>query len=148
MRPAAKNVCLAVSSLALAAISRRRCRWTSRRFMGRTEHPASLPLLRSAEEVLRLKAAVRYPGAVRKASVIVAVGAAVMLLVFVLSVSVEATLVLGVLAWLAGTVLTIGRDNRVMEVALRIFDDHPEYTPQEAANAARRELGLPVVRYP
>ncbi len=116
--------------------------------MARTGHRVMLPLLRSAEDVLRLRDAVRFPGAVRKALRIMAVGAAVMLLVFVVSVSVDASFVLALMAWLVGTVLTVGRDNRVMDVALRIFDDHPEYTPQEAANAARRELGLPVVHYP
>ncbi len=98
--------------------------------------------------MLALEDAVRYPGSARKAFLIVSLGVAALALFFAVSRSVWGSVGVGLLGWLVGTLLTIGRDNRVMDVASRIFDDHPWYTAQEAANAARRELGLREVRYP
>lgn len=98
--------------------------------------------------MLALEDAVRYPGIARKAFLIVVAGLALLFLFFVVSRNVWGSVAVGFLAWIIGIVLTIGRDNRVMDVASRIFDEHPWYTAREAANAARRELGLQEVRYP
>ena len=116
--------------------------------MGATRLDALLPLLRSAEDIAELEAAVRYPGASRKTAPVALAGGAAFALAFAVTRSVWASLFCGLLASFAGAVLTIGRDNRVRDVALRILDNRPELTPQEAANAARRELGLRQVRYP
>ena len=96
----------------------------------------------------RLEAAVRYPGPSRKALHVAVIGAALWLPVLTMTHSIWGSTFLGGLGWLGGAVLIIGRDNQVRNTAVRIFDERPELTAEEAANAARRQLGLRPVRYP
>ncbi len=97
--------------------------------------------------MLKLEDAVRYPGAARKTFPITVIGLVLLLVFYAFSRSLWGSVLLGLLGWIVGALLTVGRDNRVLDLAMRIFDDHPEYTAEEAANAARRELGLRAVRY-
>ncbi len=103
---------------------------------------------RSSGDLLKLEDAVRYPGASRKAVLITLSGAAVMLVFAFALRNAWAAVFLGMVCMLAGTVFVIDRNNRLMDVASRVFRDHPEYTAQQAANEARRQLGLREVRYP
>ncbi len=107
-----------------------------------------VPLLRSPGDLLKLEDAVRYPGAARKVIPILVIGAAAMGLFFVVTLNPWGSAFVGVICWFVGALLVVGRDNRVLELATRIFDERPELTAEEAANAARTELGLPAVRYP
>ncbi len=107
-----------------------------------------MSLLRSPGDLQKLAAAVRYPGILRKEVPVLLVGVAATSIAYVLTLSTWGSVLVGMIGWFAGTVLVVGRDTRVLELALRIFDERPELTAEEAANAARKELGLRIVRYP
>lgn len=104
----------------------------------------------SSGEMLKLEDAVRYPGAWRK-SVLITVVVVVVIFAGALatpSVSPFFWAAAGVALMFGAVALARRKGHRLVAVATRICKDHPGYTPQQAANAARRELGLSEVRYP
>jgi hypothetical protein len=106
---------------------------------------------REPGEMLKLEDAVRYPGVWRTSALITVIGVALM---FVGSsstapgISVWLWVVAGMSFMFGATGLVLRRVRRLMAVAKRIFEARPGYTPQQAANAARKELGRAEVRYP
>jgi hypothetical protein len=103
---------------------------------------------KTSAEMLKLEDAVRYPGAARKSALITLGSVAVMIVGSFLLHDVWVPVVVGMACMMGGVVIVVLRGNDLMAVATRISRDHPEYTPRQAANAARKELGLREVRYP
>ncbi len=101
-------------------------------------------------EILKLEDAVRYPGAWRTSALITVAGVVLMFAGSLTTpgISVWLWVVAGMALMLGATALVIRRANRLMAAAKRIFEAHPDCTPQQAANAARKELGLAEIRYP
>jgi hypothetical protein len=96
---------------------------------------------------LELEDAIRYPGVWRKVALITLLGTAALIAAFIVSANVSYSLAAALVCFAGGTVLVLARYRRLTTVAWRVLQQHPDYTPQQAANAARRELGLPEVRY-
>ncbi len=104
--------------------------------------------VRSSAEMLKLQDAVAFPNSWRNVAVVTLIATGLSFAVLLTVGGLVAPMVAFVACLLVGTGLLIRRTNRLMKVATRIFRQNSDYTPQQAANAARKELGIDEVRYP